>query len=147
MDTDTALEHLRRIAVTFESLRADGLDALASVYADDATFTDPFNTAQGLAAIRAQYAHMFAKLHAPRFVVRELTAQGEVGWITWDFVYAWKPGAATHSVHGATRLRLGADGRVADHRDYWDACDFYATVPVLGGLVRALKRAARAPAA
>ena len=35
-------------------------------------------------------------------------------------------------------------GLVTDHRDYWDACDFYATVPVLGAVVRRFKRAAAA---
>jgi hypothetical protein len=150
MDTDAAPSPLsphsplRRIARVFEQLRADQLDVLAQVYATQATFQDPFNRVQGLPAITAQFAHMYAKLHAPRFVVREVTAQGQIGWMVWDFHFALRAGAQDQCIPGATRFELDAQGLVTDHRDYWDACDFYATVPVLGAVVRRLKRAAAA---
>ncbi|MGC8701398.1 MAG: nuclear transport factor 2 family protein [Thiomonas sp.] len=139
MDTTASLQ---RIARLFEQLSADRLDVLAQIYAPHATFQDPFNRVQGLDAITAQFAHMYAKLHAPRFAVREVTAQAEVGWMTWDFHFALRAGAQAHTIPGATRFALDAQGLVIDHRDYWDACDFYATVPLLGAVVRRLKKAA-----
>lgn len=147
METDAAApplhaSPLHRIARVFEQLRADQLDVLAQVYAPQATFQDPFNRVQGLPAITAQFAHMYAKLHAPRFEVSEVTGQANVGWMTWDFHFALRKGASAQLVAGATRFVLDAQGLVIDHRDYWDACDFYATVPVLGAVVRRLKRAA-----
>ena len=148
METDAAApplhaSPLHRIARVFEQLRVDQLDVLAQVYAPQATFQDPFNRVQGLPAITAQFAHMYAKLHAPRFVVNEVTsAQNHVGWITWDFHFALRKGASAQVVAGATRFVLDEQGLVIDHRDYWDACDFYATVPLLGAVVRRLKRAA-----
>ncbi|CDW94004.1 conserved hypothetical protein [Thiomonas sp. CB2] len=148
METDDAApplhaSPLHRIARVFEQLRADQLDVLAQVYAPQATFQDPFNRVQGLPAITAQFAHMYAKLHAPRFVVNEVTsAQNHVGWMTWDFHFALRKGASAQVVVGATRFVLDEQGLVIDHRDYWDACDFYATLPLLGAVVRRLKRAA-----
>lgn len=144
MDTDATLSPLHRIAHLFEQLHADRLDTLAQIYAPQATFQDPFNRVQGLTAITAQFGHMYAKLHAPRFVVKDVTMQGAVGWMVWDFHFALRKGAPLQVIEGATRFRLDAQGLVADHRDYWDACDFYATVPVLGAVVRRLKRAAAA---
>ncbi|MCE1162228.1 MAG: nuclear transport factor 2 family protein [Thiomonas sp.] len=144
MDTDATLSPLHRIAHLFEQLHADRLDTLAQIYAPQATFQDPFNRVQGLTAITAQFAHMYAKLHAPRFVVKDVTMQGAVGWMVWDFHFALRKGAPLRVIEGATRFRLDAQGLVVDHRDYWDACDFYATVPVLGAVVRRLKRAAAA---
>lgn len=141
---DTATASLQRIARLFEQLRADQLDVLGQIYSPQATFQDPFNRVQGLPAITAQFAHMYAKLHAPRFAVREVTVQGLVGWMTWDFHFALRAGAQAHCIAGATRFSLDAQGLVIDHRDYWDACDFYATVPVLGAVVRRLKKAAAA---
>ncbi|WP_413888997.1 hypothetical protein [Candidatus Aalborgicola defluviihabitans] len=37
------------------------------------------------------------------------------------------------------------DGRILDHRDYWDAAEeLYEKLPLLGGLMRWLKRRANA---
>jgi steroid Delta-isomerase len=46
-------------------------------------------------------------------------------------------------IHGAGHIRFAADGRVVYHRDYWDAAeDLYEKLPVLGILMRWLKRQA-----
>ena len=45
--------------------------------------------------------------------------------------------------HGASHIQLAADGRVAYHRDYWDAAEeLYEKLPVLGILMQWLKRQA-----
>jgi steroid delta-isomerase len=44
-------------------------------------------------------------------------------------------------IRGATLLRLGADGRISDHRDYWDAAEeLYEKLPLIGALMRWLRR-------
>jgi len=46
---------------------------------------------------------------------------------------------------GASHLLLDADGRITSHRDYWDAAEeLYEKLPVLGALMRILKRRAQA---
>ena len=46
-------------------------------------------------------------------------------------------------MRGASHLRFAPDGRVADHRDYWDAAEeLYEKLPVVGGVMRWLKRRA-----
>ena len=43
-------------------------------------------------------------------------------------------------IHGATLLRFDADGRISEHRDYWDAAgELYAKLPLIGPLMRWLK--------
>ena len=45
------------------------------------------------------------------------------------------------TIHGASHLRFGADGRVVVHRDYWDAAEeLYEKLPLVGALMRWLKR-------
>jgi hypothetical protein len=40
---------------------------------------------------------------------------------------------------------FAADGRIARHRDYWDVAEeLYEKVPLLGGLMRLVKRRLRA---
>jgi steroid Delta-isomerase len=46
---------------------------------------------------------------------------------------------------GASQLRFAPDGRIAYHRDYWDAAEeLYAKLPVIGTLMRFLQRRGRA---
>lgn len=135
---------IARVIDLFEHLTPADLPRLAEVYRDDATFKDPFNEVRGVVAIRAIFKHMFATLDAPRFVVHEAIVQGDQCFLVWDFVFRmrrFRSGELT--VRGGSHLRLAADGRVAMHRDYWDAAEeLYAKLPVIGALMRWLKRQA-----
>ena len=63
-----APEHVARVIAFFESITPQTLDQLASVYATDARFKDPFNDVRGLPAVRRVFDHMFVALRQPRFV-------------------------------------------------------------------------------
>jgi hypothetical protein len=140
-DTQAALE---RLATFFETLAPHTLPQLAQVYAADARFKDPFNDVLGHAAIARIFRHMFVQLREPRFVVLERMTQGEHAFLTWElhFSFARWP-ARRHVIRGATHVRFNAAGLVALHRDYWDAAEeLYEKIPLLGALMRVLKRAA-----
>ncbi len=137
-------ENLTRLVAFFESIAVDNVQQLAQLYTDDAWFKDPFNEVQGLPAIERIFAHMFAQVDAPRFVVTQQVLQGEHAFLTWDFLFCMKRFARDEQcIRGATHVRFAPDGRVAMHRDYWDAAEeLYEKLPVLGGLMRVLKKAA-----
>jgi ketosteroid isomerase-like protein len=133
------------VVALFESLSSDDLPALRGVYAPDAVFKDPFNQVQGLPAIAAIFSHMFRQLDSPRFAVRSMVAAGDELFLTWDFDFCTRgAGARAMQIHGASHLRFEAvSGQVAMHRDYWDAAEeLYEKLPVLGALMRWLKRRA-----
>jgi ketosteroid isomerase-like protein len=135
----------RRVAAIvdyFEQLRPESLDHLATIYHDEAGFKDPFNEVRGLAPIRRIYAHMFETLEAPRFIVMDIAVDGDHCWLGWDFVFHnRRMGDERQCIRGATLLRLGADGRITDHRDYWDAAEeLYEKLPLIGALMRWLRR-------
>ncbi len=133
---------LQRVVDWFERLQPTDLARLDQVYAEQARFIDPFNDVRGLVPIGRIFAHMFATLDQPRFVVRSRIAEGEQAFLTWDFHFRTRGrGARAMSIHGATRLLFAADGRVLLHRDYWDAAaELYEQLPLLGSLMRWLKR-------
>lgn len=135
---------VERIAQAFERLAPADLDRLDTLYTADARFKDPFNTVQGVPAIRAVFDHMFRTLQGPRFVIREAVADGDACFLTWDFLFvAPRMGAGEQCIHGGSHLKLAADGRIAWHRDYWDAAEeLYEKIPLLGALMRWLKRRA-----
>lgn len=132
-----------RIADFFEAMSRDDLPRLSQIYGARARFKDPFNDVVGIDAVTRAYAHMYDKLDAPRFVVHDAMAEGEVGFLTWDLHFRFRGETTDRVIHGATRLRLDAAGLIEDHRDYWDAAEeLYEKLPVLGSLMRWLKRRA-----
>ena len=126
----------------FEQLKPEDLPQLGRFYAADTRFKDPFNEVQGVPAITAIFEHMFRTLEAPRFVVHEAVLQGRQCFLTWDFIFSLKGrGQPPIVVRGASHLRLAEDGRIEMHRDYWDVAEeLYEKLPVLGALMRWLKR-------
>ncbi|MEO6921732.1 MAG: nuclear transport factor 2 family protein [Collimonas sp.] len=129
----------------FENLSLDSLSELPLIYADDAWFKDPFNEVKGVAEIRHIFAHMFVQVDGARFVVTSQLAQDQSAFLTWDFEFRMKRfSKAPQSIRGATHLHFNGAGLVTYHRDYWDAAEeLYEKLPLLGGLMRMLKRAAR----
>ncbi len=125
----------------FETLTAAALDDIGTVYAADARFKDPFNDVQGVAAIRRIYAHMFATLDAPAFVVVDSMTTANRCCLIWQLRHGSGRDGRPQAIRGASHLRFAADGRIEMHRDYWDpAEELYERVPVLGLLMRTIRR-------
>ncbi|MCC6708253.1 MAG: nuclear transport factor 2 family protein [Gammaproteobacteria bacterium] len=127
----------------WETLSPDSLATLASVYHEQVHFIDPFNDIRGTAALQALLTRMFERLAEARFVVLEVALQADGAVLIWDFHYRlrdWQP-ARQRLIHGLTHLRFDDDGRVLEHRDYWDASmQVYAQLPLLGAVLRWLRR-------
>jgi steroid delta-isomerase len=128
----------------FEHLVASDVQWMGKHYTEQAFFKDPFNEVRNLMGVQRIFAHMFESLDAPRFVVLDALVQGEQCFLTWNFNFRLKGQAQERHVHGSSHLRFGPDGRIAYHRDYWDAAEeFYEKLPLLGGLLRLIKRRLR----
>lgn len=146
-DSDAATPPVERIAAFFENFQLADLSRLGELYDRDAQFKDPFNEVRGLPAIERVYAHMFRTLEAPRFVVTSRLGGAGECFLAWEFSFRFRRYAAARAqlVRGGSHLRLAADGRITAHRDYWDAAEeVYEKLPLLGGLMRWLKRRAAA---
>ncbi len=137
-------ERIVRIVQAFEQLAPNELQRLDTLYTEGARFKDPFNEVQGVPAIRAVFDHMYATLDAPRFVIHDVVAQGDQCFLTWDFIFRMRRyNREEQTVRGGSHLKLASDGRISLHRDYWDVAEeLYEKLPVLGSLMRWLKRRA-----
>jgi steroid delta-isomerase len=134
-----------RIVALFEGMTPDHVRALDAYYTIDAWFKDHFNEVRGLPAVQRIYAHMFEALEAPRFTVTSRIQQGSEVFLAWDFRFGFRNFRRRQEqlVRGGSHLTLAPDGRIASHRDYWDAAEeVYEKLPVLGSLMRWLKRRA-----
>ena len=135
---------LERLVQFYENLNMASLAHLPTIYARDARFKDPFNEVRGIEPITAIFLHMYEQVDEPRFIVGTRVLQGADAFLAWDFTFRMKRFShARQCIRGATHFRFDAAGAVAVHRDYWDAAEeLYEKFPVLGGLMRWLKRAA-----
>jgi hypothetical protein len=78
--------------------------------------------------------------------VRDRILQGDQAFLTWDFVFRLRrfDTETLQTVRGATHIAFNSQGLVTLHRDYWDVAEeLYEKLPVLGALMRWLKRRAR----
>lgn len=127
----------------YEQLSEEDVSRFPEFYTEDAWFKDPFNEVEGVAEIQRIFSHMFKQISNPRFRVTERVVDQGGAMLVWELQFrARSLGCADQVMRGVSHLRFAADGRVSYHRDYWDASEeLYAKVPVLGGLMRLLKRA------
>jgi ketosteroid isomerase-like protein len=135
-----------RIVDLFEQLQRADIERLDQFYARDAHFKDPFNEVVGLAAVQAVFRHMYVALDEPRFRVRDIIVQGDQCFLSWDFTFRFKRlRQGLQTVRGGSQLQLDEIGLITLHRDYWDAAEeLYEKLPLLGALMRWLKRRANA---
>jgi len=130
----------------FENLTPASVGQLKQYYAAQARFKDPFNDVSGLPAITGIFEHMFVALIAPHFVVTQHICQGEQCFLTWEFRFQFRNYqiGTEQVILGASHLVFDAHGLVVLHRDYWDAAEeLYEKLPLVGGLMRWLKRRAQ----
>ena len=142
IELDTTVQ---RLVHFFEHLTPQDLTRISEFYALDARFKDPFNQVQGQNAIQHIFAHMFESLDEPHFIITERIVQNQQCFLVWDFRFRFKRFDTTswQTVHGGTHLVFNDLGRVTLHRDYWDAAEeLYEKLPLVGGLMRWLKRRA-----
>jgi len=136
---------VERLVQFFEQLQPKDLQRLPEIYSPDARFKDPFNEVQGLAEIERIFAHMFVALDSPHFIVTERIVQDSKCFLVWDFRFRFRRFDTTswQTVRGGSHLVFNDQGLVTLHRDYWDAAEeLYEKLPMVGGLMRWLKRRA-----
>ena len=138
-------DDLQKLIRFFETINTGNVSQLAQVYSEDVFFKDPFNEVRGLPDVVRIFSHMFEQVDSPRFVVTNHVLQGDQAFLTWDFLFRMKRfSTAEQCIRGATHLHFGPDGRANFHRDYWDAAEeLYEKLPLLGSMMRGLKRLAR----
>ncbi|MCP5448410.1 MAG: nuclear transport factor 2 family protein [Chromatiaceae bacterium] len=122
----------------YSSLTPETLPQLSAIYHEQASFRDPFNEVRGQHGIAAIFEHMFEVTQQPVFRISSAQTEGTVAWVSWTFdcrLYG-----RSISIDGVTRLDFADDGRVMMHRDYWDALDMLAELPLLGPVLRLIRR-------
>jgi steroid Delta-isomerase len=136
---------LKRAITFFEYLSPKDIARMQEIYTNDAYFKDPFNEVHGLEPVRAIFSHMFVKIDNPKFKVLSHILGDNEAFLVWDFLLTFKGEKIERKIHGSSHLKFSSDGKIAYHRDYWDAAEeLYEQLPILGSIMRWLKKRANA---
>lgn len=138
--TGNHCEHaVRRYVAFFERLEPAALNHLETVFAADVRFKDPFNDVRGRDAVRRMFDHMFRTTEHPAFVVLGWWCDGWEASIHWRFECRLR--GLVIDFPGMSFVRFNDAGLAVEHVDYWNPVEgMYEKIPLLGGLMRYLRR-------
>lgn len=125
------LESIRRETVT--------LDVLKEYYTHDEHFRDPFNDVCGIDNVQRVYDKMFDQVNNIHFQITEYALNGaSIAFLSWTMTFEAR--GKEHEIVGASRLRFEDNGLVSEHFDFWDTLPAFETIPVIGFVLKAIKR-------
>lgn len=116
-----------------------GEEQWRALYAEDVHFQDPLQERHGLDDFIAAQEGLIRRCDDVRWVARALAIEADIAFLEWEMGLRIKGLEFTYE--GTTRLTFNSEGKVSDHRDYFDFVGpTFAPIPVLGGVVRWLYR-------
>jgi hypothetical protein len=139
MDVPQALERFRRF---YDEFSPAWISRLEELYAPGFAFRDPFHELHGdFATLRKYFQRVLDSLAVTRFVVEDLATGSDGSYVRWRWEWKRKDKDELRVVPGVTHLRFDRDGKITYHRDLFDAAEgFYEALPVLGGMLRAVRK-------
>jgi hypothetical protein len=137
-------------AVTTRAMDADSLRSLftkpygtaapsaeqwRALYAETVHFQDPTQNKDGLQAFLDAQEGLMRRCDDVYLVPGAVAIDGDCGFIEWEMGLKIK--GIEFIYPGVTRLKFNQEGKIIDHRDYFDFVGpTFQPVPVVGGFVR-----------
>ena len=135
---------IKEVIKRFEGLSLETVDHLIDLYSTDAFFKDPFNEVSGRRDIKKIFVHMFEQVDQPKFIVLTEISNLNQACLTWEFRFRFKNESHQQVIRGCSWLTI-SHNLITEHRDYWDAAEeLYEKLPLIGSLMRFLKKKLRA---
>jgi hypothetical protein len=126
----------------YQQLSVENLACLKSVYHPDVEFQDPLHELSGFASLAGYFDDLYENVSSCRFVINQVMYKDNNAAIYWTMTYQHKKlnGGKSIEVQGHSLLK-GQGNKVIYHRDYLDVGQMlYEHIPVLGGIIRWLKK-------
>ncbi|MGF1562161.1 MAG: nuclear transport factor 2 family protein [Geminicoccaceae bacterium] len=140
---DTVSKALDRYIAYWQRLSPGSLEDLRDLAHTDVRFKDPFNDVRGIDAMLAVLRKAFEDADDINFVVQRVARSDGHAYLRWDMSCRPKTSrsAEPFRIEGVSEVWLDFDGHVLAHVDYWDSGEqFYERIPLLGRVIRLIKR-------
>lgn len=133
---------LANFCAFFNKLDNTCTENLYEVYTEEVVFNDPLHHIEGREALARYFATMYENVERCQFTYHMQQQQGNQAFVTWsmEFVHPRLARGKPVRVEGCSALTFADDGRVVQHRDYFDAgAMLYEHLPLMGQVIRWLK--------
>jgi hypothetical protein len=127
----------------YQDLDKSNIDSIDSIYAPEIQFNDPFHQVDGLINLKAYFYQLYINVESIDFTFGESLSDNDNHFIQWTMTLKHPKlnGGKSFAVQGASLLKVNSDQQIIFHRDYFDAgVMLYEQLPILGGLVKLIKR-------
>jgi len=112
-----------------------------TVYAENAYFRDGYKEVSGVDNIEAYFLKSADTIHECTFDIQDVAVHDGNYYFRWIMhltTKRWKDEPI--KAVGMSHVRFDQDGRVTFHQDYWDTSIIYEKVPVMGSVIRWIKK-------
>ena len=128
-----------RYRAYLESLSPADLMHLEKYVSKDVHFQDPLNDVNGVEAMRKVFLHMYDTVGPVTFTVLHAASDADTCLMSWRFSANLR--GSPWNFEGTSVVQFNPEGQVLAHTDYWDAAgSLYEKFPIIGGLLRRLRR-------
>ncbi len=134
-----AIERFKEFYAVFseERIRASVRD----VYADDAYFRDGFRQVRGSGNIEAYFVDTTEAIHECIFDIQDVACHDGNCYFRWIMKLTLKRDLERPlEAAGMSHVRFDSAGKVIFHQDYWETAALYERLPVIGSLIRWVKK-------
>jgi nuclear transport factor 2 (NTF2) superfamily protein len=140
--SDKEKEAIARFTAFYAVFSADIIKkGVKGLYAEDAFFRDVYKTVRGRDSIEAYFLKSAETVHECTFDIQDIAAhEGNYyfRWIMHLTTKRWKD-EPIRAV-GMSHVRFDDEGMVIFHQDYWDSSVIYEKVPIMGSVIRWIKK-------
>lgn len=118
------------------------LHHLPEIYHQDVVFADPAHRIEGLESLHQYFVNLYQNVQRCEFTIYEQHQIEQTAFLVWTMQLQHPKLASGRviDVQGMSQIKF-QDDKVIYHRDYFDLGEMlYEQLPLLGSLVRAVKR-------
>jgi limonene-1,2-epoxide hydrolase len=132
-------EIIRKFKEYFTELNLDDTSVLNEIYSDNIVFTDPIHEICGIEKLNKYFNKLNDNLIEGSFQFADESTVDNKAYLSWVMNLKLKRPNKNVKASGISVLTI--EEKIINQRDYFDAGElFYENIPVLGGIIRFLKR-------
>ena len=115
--------------------------SVRNIYADGVYFRDGYREVQGLDNLEAYFLKSAETVQECTFDIQDVAVNDGNYYFRWIMhltTKRWKDAPIT--TVGMSHIRFDKDGMISFHQDYWDTSIIYEKVPVMGSVIRWIRK-------
>jgi ketosteroid isomerase-like protein len=140
--SDKEKEAIARFNAFYAVFSADSIiKGVKNLYAEDAYFRDVYKTVRGRDSIEAYFLKSAETIHECTFDIQDIAVHEGNYYFRWIMnltTKRWKDEPIT--AVGMSHVRFDKEGMVIFHQDYWDSSIIYEKIPIMGSVIRWIKK-------